>query len=179
LGYTLQLPEEDRFLMVEDEIRGRIATLLGGRSAEEVIFGKVSTGASDDIQKVTDLAERFIALYGMSDQLGPIAFEKNQQQFLEGFTNPRRPVSPKIAEQIDQEVKEIVDRAHHIALAILDKNRDLLEETAQALLEKETLEGQELRERLNRVRAPVEMDEWLRTGSLPYKRLLMQDAIES
>ncbi len=179
LGYTLQLPEEDRFLMVEDEIRGRIATLLGGRSAEEVIFGKVSTGASDDIQKVTDLAERFITLYGMSDQLGPIAFEKNQQQFLEGFTNPRRPVSPKIAEQIDQEVKEIVDRAHHIALAILDKNRGLLEETAQALLEKETLEGQELRERLNRVRAPVEMDEWLRTGSLPYKRLLMQDAIES
>lgn len=179
LGYTLQLPEEDRFLMVEDEIRGRIATLLGGRSAEEVIFGKVSTGASDDIQKVTDLAERFITLYGMSDQLGPIAFEKNQQQFLEGFTNPRRPVSPKIAEQIDQEVKEIVDRAHHIALAILDKNRGLLEETAQALLEKETLEGQELRERLNRVRAPVEMDEWLRTGTLPYKRLLMQDAIDS
>jgi len=66
LGYTLQLPEEDRFLMIEDEIRGRIATLLGGRAAEELIFGKVSTGASDDIQKATDLAERYVTLYGVS-----------------------------------------------------------------------------------------------------------------
>jgi cell division protease FtsH len=121
LGYTLQLPEEDRFLMVEDEIRGRIATLLGGRSAEEIIFGKVSTGASDDIQKATDLAERSVTLYGMSNHLGPIAFEKIQQQFLEGMTNPRRPVSPKLTEAIDQEVKRIVDRAHEIALGILNR----------------------------------------------------------
>lgn len=69
LGYTLQLPEEDRFLMLEDEIRGRIATLLGGRAAEELTFKKVSTGASDDIQKATDLAERYVTLYGMSDRL--------------------------------------------------------------------------------------------------------------
>jgi cell division protease FtsH len=166
LGYTLQLPEEDRFLMLEDEIRGRIVTLLGGRSAEELVFGRVSTGASDDIQKATDLAERFVTLYGMSDKLGPIAFEKVQQQFLEGLTNPRRAVSPKIAEEIDREVKEIVEGAHRIALAILDKNRDLLEETAQALLEKEILEGEELKERLKRVQKTPEMDEWLLTGQL-------------
>ncbi|AFY75843.1 MAG: ATP-dependent zinc metalloprotease FtsH [Hydrococcus sp. C42_A2020_068] len=166
LGYTLQLPEEDRFLMLEDEIRGRIVTLLGGRSAEELVFGRVSTGASDDIQKATDLAERFVTLYGMSDKLGPIAFEKAQQQFLEGLTNPRRAVSPKIAEEIDREVKEIVEGAHRIALAILDKNRDLLEETAQALLEKEILEGEELKERLKRVQKTPEMDEWLLTGQL-------------
>lgn len=92
LGYTIQMPEEDRFLMVEDEIRGRIATLLGGRSAEEIIFGKVSTGASDDIQKATDLAERYVTLYGMSDKLGPVAFDKIQQQFLEGYSNPRRSI---------------------------------------------------------------------------------------
>lgn len=121
LGYTLQLPEEDRFLMIEDEIRGRIITLLGGRSAEESIFGKVSTGASDDIQKATDLAERFVTLYGMSHKLGPIAFEKIQQQFLEGLTNPRRAVSPKISEEIDLEVKEIIEGAHQIALNILQK----------------------------------------------------------
>jgi cell division protease FtsH len=177
LGYTIQMPEEDRFLMVEDEIRGRIATLLGGRSAEEVIFGKVSTGASDDIQKATDLAERAITLYGMSDELGPVAFEKSQQQFLDGYSNPRRPISPKVAEEIDQQVKESIDRAHHIALAILDNNRDLLEETAQKLLQKEVLEGSQLLEQLQKVKAPVELDEWLLTGKIPANIELKQVAL--
>ena len=173
LGYTLQLPEEDRFLVTEGEIRGRIAALLGGRAAEELMLGQVSTGASDDIQKATDLAERFVTLYGMSDELGPIAFEKTQQQFLEGLTNPRRQVSAKVAEAIDREVKALVDRAHQIALTILSKNQALLEETAQVLLEKEILEGQELRSRLHRVQTPVEVDEWLRTGRLPQAAVLM------
>jgi cell division protease FtsH len=164
LGYTLQLPEEDRFLMLESELRGRITTLLGGRSAEELIFGEVSTGASDDIQKATDLAERFVTLYGMSDKLGPISFEKSQQQFLEGWSNPRRAVSPKVTEEIDREVKEIVDGAHQMALNILEQNRDLLEETAQALLDKEVLEGEQLQGRLNRAQAPAQMNEWLRKG---------------
>ncbi|MBD1926505.1 ATP-dependent metallopeptidase FtsH/Yme1/Tma family protein [Trichocoleus sp. FACHB-90] len=177
LGYTLQMPEEDRFLMVEDEIRGRIATLLGGRSSEEIIFGKVSTGASDDIQKATDLAERAVTLYGMSDELGPVAFEKTQQQFIEGYSNPRRAISPKVAEEIDREVKETIDAAHHIALAILDKNRDLLEETAQTLLQKEVLEGSALREQLKLAKVPAEMDEWLRTGKLPEGTQLMQTVI--
>ncbi len=174
LGYTLQLPEEDRFLMAEDEIRGRIATLLGGRSAEELIFNKMSTGASDDIQKATDLAERAITLYGMSNELGPIAFEKQQMQFLEGYSSPRRPVSPKVAEAIDREVKETVDHAHHIALAILDKNRELLEETAQKLLNQEVLEGEALREKLNRALPPAEMEQWLLKGTLPEHTPLMQ-----
>ena len=177
LGYTIQMPEEDRFLMIEDEIRGRIATLLAGRSAEEIVFGKVSTGASDDIQKATDLAERAITLYGMSDQLGPIAFEKSQQQFLDGYTNPRRAVSPKVAEDIDQQVKETIDAAHHIALAILDQNRELLEETAQILLQKEILEGSELRDRLKQAKAPDEMSDWLLTGKLPQDTQLMQLAM--
>ena len=178
LGYTLQLPEEDRFLMAEDEIRGRIATLLGGRSAEELIFNNiVSTGASDDIQKATDLAERTITLYGMSDYLGPVAFEKPQQQFLEGYSSPRRAVSPKVTEEIDREVKEIVDRAHHVALAILDQNRDLLEETAQALLNKEVLEGEALRAQLNRAAIPAELDTWLLTGKLPEDTQLMQTTL--
>jgi cell division protease FtsH len=174
LGYTIQMPEEDRFLMVEDEIRGRIATLLGGRSAEEVVFGKVSTGASDDIQKATDLAERAITIYGMSDKLGPVAFEKIQQQFIEGYGNPRRAISPQVAEEIDREVKEIVDNAHHIALSILQHNRTLLEETAQELLEQEILEGASLRERLQQAAAPEELNEWLRTGKLSEDRPLLQ-----
>ncbi|MBD1880539.1 ATP-dependent zinc metalloprotease FtsH [Coleofasciculus sp. FACHB-T130] len=177
LGYTLQMPEEDRFLMVEDEIRGRIATLLGGRSSEELIFGKVSTGASDDIQKATDLAERAITLYGMSDELGPVAFEKPQQQFMEGYSNPRRSVSPVVAEQIDRQVKETIDAAHHMALEILDKNRDLLEDLAQMLLQKEVLEGAELREQLKSANIPSEMDEWLRSGKLPDGIQLKQAAL--
>ncbi|HEY9663219.1 MAG TPA: ATP-dependent zinc metalloprotease FtsH, partial [Allocoleopsis sp.] len=166
LGYTLQLPEEDRFLMIENELRGRIAILLGGRSAEELIFDQVSTGASDDIQKATDLAERLVTLYGMSETLGPIAFEKTQQQFLDTMVSPRRAVSPKVAEAIDQEVKTTIDGAHHMALAILRLNRELLEETAQALLERETLEGNSLKERLRQVQAPPTLEKWLRTGKL-------------
>lgn len=177
LGYTLQMPEEDRFLMVEDEIRGRIATLLGGRSAEEIIFGKASTGASDDIQKATDLAERAVTLYGMSDKLGPVAFEKSQQQFLDGYSNPRRPISPKVAEEIDEEVKETIDRAHHIALAILEQNQDLLQETAQTLLQQEVLEGSQLHEQLNKATAPAELDQWLLTGKIPENIQLRQMAL--
>jgi cell division protease FtsH len=164
LGYTLQLPEEDRFLVTEDEIRGRIATLLGGRSAEELILGKVSTGASDDIQKATDLAERFVTLYGMSAKLGPIAYEKMQQQFLEGLTNPRRAVSAEVAIEIDREVKQLIDSAHAIAREILTQNRSLLEETAQMLLAKEVLEGQALRSQLTQVQAPEAIERWLNQG---------------
>lgn len=177
LGYTLQLPEEDRFLMAEDEIRGRIATLLGGRSAEEVIFGKVSTGASDDIQKATDLAERTVTLYGMSDELGPVAFEKMQQQFIEGYGPSRRQISAKVTEEIDREVKEIVDNAHHIALAILKENRDLLEELSQTLLNREVLEGEALRQELNRVQAPAELESWLRSGKLPQDTVKLQTVL--
>ena len=174
LGYTIQMPEEDRFLMIEDEIRGRIAILLGGRSAEEIIFGKVSTGAADDIQKATDLAERAVTIYGMSDKLGPVAFEKVQQQFIEGYGNPRRAISPQVAEEIDHEVKQIVDHAHHIALTILQFNRNLLEEIAQELLQKEILEGGYLRERITQAQAPEELTEWLRTGKLDSDKPLMQ-----
>jgi cell division protease FtsH len=164
LGYTLQLPEEDRFLMVEDEIRGRIATLLGGRSAEEIIMGKVSTGASDDIQKATDLADRFVTVYGMSQELGPIAFDRTQPQILEGMSNTRRPVSSKVSEAIDAEVNQIVDGAHQMALLILSRNHELLEELAQLLLKRETLEGKNLRDRLQQVQAPPELEKWLTTG---------------
>jgi len=174
LGYTIQMPEEDRFLMIEDEIRGRIATLLGGRSAEEIIFGKVSTGASDDIQKATELAERAVTLYGMSDKLGPIAFEKMQQQFIEGYGNPRRSVSMEVAKQIDSEVKHFVENAHHIALSILHKNRELLQEIAGELLQKEIIEGEKLRERLQKAIAPEELGEWLRSGKLSDDVILMQ-----
>lgn len=167
LGYTLQLPEEDRFLVAEDELRGQIATMLGGRTAEEVIFGKVSTGASDDIQKLTDLAERCVTLYGMSRRLGPIAFEKPNQQFLPGMGSPRRSVSPQVTEAIDEEVKRTVEGAHRIATLILQENRDVLETVATELLEHESLEADTLREHLSRVKRPDDLDRWLGAGDVP------------
>ncbi|MCG8364182.1 MAG: ATP-dependent zinc metalloprotease FtsH, partial [Pseudanabaenales cyanobacterium] len=118
LGYTLQVPTEDRFLLNEAELRGQITTLLGGRAAEEVIFGSITTGASNDLQRATDLAERMVTTYGMSKVLGPLAYEQGQQNMFlgNGMANPRRSVSDQTAEAIDKEIKEIVETAHQQAL---------------------------------------------------------------
>jgi cell division protease FtsH len=159
LGYTLQLPTEDRFLMSEAELRGQIATLLGGRSAEEIVFGSITTGAANDLQRATDLAERMVTTYGMSKILGPLAYEKGQQNNFLGdgaMMNPRRMVSDDTAKAIDEEVKDIVETAHQQALDILKTNRDLLENIAQQILEKEVIEGGELQNLLNEVRLPAE-----------------------
>jgi cell division protease FtsH len=154
LGYTLQLPTEDRFLLDQAELQGQIATLLGGRSAEEIIFGSITTGASNDLQRATDLAERMVMTYGMSKVLGPLAYEKQQATFLaDGMPNPRRVVSEQTAEAIDKEVKDIVESAHQQALAILNHNRSLLETIAQRLLEVEVIEGAELHDLLAKVEA--------------------------
>ncbi len=158
LGYTLQLPTEDRFLRDEEEIRGQIATFLGGRAAEEIVFGNITTGASGDLQKATDFAEQMVTTYGMSKVLGPLAYERRGQGgFLsnEGV-NPRRLVSEKTAEAIDNEVKEIVEKAHQQALDILNHNRYLLENISQQILEKEVIEGEDLHEFLKEVRSPWE-----------------------
>ncbi|MEO0458259.1 MAG: ATP-dependent zinc metalloprotease FtsH4 [Cyanobacteria bacterium P01_A01_bin.114] len=156
LGYTLQLPTEDRFLRSEEELKGQIATLLGGRSAEEVVFGSITTGASNDLQRATDVAEQMVTTYGMSDVLGPLAYERGQQNmFLDsGMPNPRRAVSEETAKAIDAEVKDIVETAHQQALDILRANRDLLEDIAQRLLEDEVIEGGPLSEMLARVSRP-------------------------
>ncbi|KKD37432.1 MAG: ATP-dependent zinc metalloprotease FtsH [Limnoraphis robusta] len=152
LGYTLKLPTEDRFLMDETEFREQIATLLGGRAAEEIVFQRVTNGASDDLQRATDLAERMVTTYGMSQVLGPLAYGKGgKANFLGNESNSRRNMSEKTAEAIDLEVKEIVDAAHHLALDILKKNRALLDEIANQLLATEVVEGEELQAWLDRV----------------------------
>lgn len=157
LGYTLQLPTEDRFLMDEAELRGQIATLLGGRSAEEVVFGSITTGASNDLQRATDLAERMVTTYGMSKVLGPLAYQQGQQaQFLaDGAPNPRRVMSEETAQAIDREVKDIVETAHQHALHIIKLNQDLLETIATQLLETEVVEGDKLQHLLNQVKTAV------------------------
>ncbi len=155
LGYTLQMPTEDRFLLSDEEMRAEIATLLGGRSAEEIIFGSITTGAANDLQRATDLAERMVTTYGMSKVLGPLAYEKGQQNSFLGdnmMMNPRRYVSDDTAKAIDEEVKEIVESAHQTALAILTQNKDLMESIAQKILQTEVIEGDELQNLLNQVK---------------------------
>ncbi len=145
LGYTLQLPTEERFLNSKEELQGQIATLLGGRSAEEIIFGKVTTGASNDLQRATDIAEQMVGTYGMSDILGPLAYDKQGGgQFLGGNNNPRRELSDATAQAIDKEVRSLVDDAHEKALNILKNNLSLLEDISQKILEKEVIEGDDL-----------------------------------
>ena len=149
LGYTLQLPTEERFLNSKEELQGQIATLLGGRSAEEIVFGKITTGAANDLQRATDLAEQMVGTYGMSDTLGPLAYDKQGGgRFLGGGNNPRRSASDATAQAIDKEVRGLVDQAHDDALAILRENMALLETIAQKILEKEVIEGDDLKQML-------------------------------
>ncbi|MGD2183467.1 ATP-dependent zinc metalloprotease FtsH4 [Lusitaniella coriacea] len=155
LGYTLQLPTEDRFLLSESELRGQIATLLGGRAAEELIFNSITTGASNDLQRATDMAEQMVTTYGMSKILGPLAYQKGQQNnFLGDGMNPRRMVSDDTAKAIDEEVKDIVETAHQQALAILKDNENLLEEIAQKILDVEVIEGELLQNLLGQAKSP-------------------------
>merc|ERR1711967_40480 len=146
LGYTLQLPTEERFLNSKEELKGQIATLLGGRSAEEVVFGKITTGASNDLQRATDIAEQMVGTFGMSDILGPLAYDKQGGgQFLGGGNNPRRSVSDATAQAIDKEVRDLVDDAHETALNILRNNLPLLESISQKILQEEVIEGEDLK----------------------------------
>jgi cell division protease FtsH len=159
LGYTLQVPTEDRFLLNEAELRGQIATLLGGRAAEEIVFGSITTGASNDLQRATDLAERMVTTYGMSQVLGPLAYEQGQQNtFLgNGMGSPRRSVSEETAKAIDQEIKEIVETAHQQALDILQRNRKLLETIAEQLLKTEVIEGDKLQALLSEAQSNLQL----------------------
>jgi len=157
LGYTLQLPTEDRFLRNEAELKGQIATLLGGRSAEEIVFGSITTGAANDLQRATDLAEQMVTTYGMSKILGPLAYDRgNQNNFLDNgmMQNPRRAVSAETAKEIDSEVKGLVEEGHQRALDILKMNRELMETITVQLLEAEVIEGDMLKNWLAQVQVP-------------------------
>tara|TARA_B100000212_G_scaffold211462_1_gene159842 strand:- start:13239 stop:15101 length:1863 start_codon:yes stop_codon:yes gene_type:complete len=156
LGYTLQLPTEERFLNSKEELQGQIATLLGGRSAEEIVFGKITTGASNDLQRATDIAEQMVGTFGMSDILGPLAYDKQGGgQFLGNGNNPRRAVSDATAQAIDKEVRDLVDHAHEMALKILRNNLPLLESISQKILQEEVIEGEDLKSLLAETKMPA------------------------
>ena len=146
LGYTLQLPTEDRYLMTKSELLNRLAVLLGGRVAEEIVLGEISTGAHNDLQRATDIATSMVKEYGMSERLGYVTFEKEKKPFfIPSSLVSSREYSEDTAKQIDEEVKKIVDEAHHKVKEILTATRDKLEELARLLLEKEVVEEGDLK----------------------------------
>jgi len=147
LGYTLQLPTEDRYLLTRSELLDRLAILLGGRAAEALMFGEVSTGAQNDLQRAADIARRMVKEYGMSARLGAVAYEPERRPlFLPGGDglSGAKPYSEETAREIDEEVKRIVDETEGRVREILTKRGPDLKAVSQRLLEKEVLEGDEL-----------------------------------
>jgi len=142
LGYTMQMPEEEKFLNTAEELRTELRTLLGGRAAEQVVFGVQTTGASNDIQRATGLARAMVTQYGMSEKLGLMSTASVSNQYLDG--QAYMDCSQTTAYEVDQEVKAILDRAYADAKKILTDNRSLLDEISEYLLVKETITGDEL-----------------------------------
>ncbi|HKC42454.1 MAG TPA: ATP-dependent zinc metalloprotease FtsH, partial [Burkholderiales bacterium] len=147
LGYTIQRPTEDRFLMTTGELENKMAVLLGGRAAEHLVFEEISTGAADDLQKVTNIARSMVTRFGMVESIGQVAYESEQNQFLAvpGGAVRAREFSEATAREIDAAVKGLVDRAFAKAVRILTDKRAILERGAQLLLQKETLEEEDLK----------------------------------
>jgi cell division protease FtsH len=155
LGYTLQRPTEDRYLAARSELENRLAVLFGGRAAEVLVMGELSTGAADDLAKASDLALDMVTRFGMAAEVGQVAFERPRSPFLDsaGQLHAERPHSEDTARAIDQAVRRLIDEAFKRATEILTLRRALLEEGAQHLLSKETLTEEELRPLAERARA--------------------------
>jgi cell division protease FtsH len=150
LGYTMQLPLEDRYLMQRSDLLSQLAVLLGGRTAEEIALGEISTGAHNDLQRATDIARAMVTEFGMSDELGAINYDGNKRaRFLDIPMPQERGLYAEVtAEKIDAEIRRIVTDAHQKAREILTANRDNLERVTRRLLEVEVMEGEELRQLL-------------------------------
>ncbi|MGY4307596.1 cell division protease FtsH [Bradyrhizobium sp. USDA 4369] len=144
LGYTIQRPTEDRFLMTREELENKMAVLLGGRAAELVVYGHLSTGAADDLRRVTDIARSMVTRYGMSEQLGSVAYERDNQSFLAPGTSRSADYGEAAGDAIDAEVRAIVTSALERTRKLLQDKRDVLERAARRLLVKETLDESEL-----------------------------------
>jgi len=144
LGYTMSLPSEDRYLHSKSEFEDKLAGMLGGHVAEEIVFGDTTTGASNDIEKATGLARAMVTQYGMSENLGPLTFgKKDEMIFLGREISEQRNYSDEVAAKIDAEVREIIDRAYLRAKEALTSQREVLDRLAALLIEKETIESEE------------------------------------
>ena len=166
LGYTMQLPLEDRYLMQRQDLLNQLAVLLGGRTAEEIALGEISTGAQNDLLRATDIARAMVTEWGMSEALGAVNYDGHKRgKFLEMQLGPERGAyAEDTAKLIDSEVKRIMTDAHDTARRILSKRGDMLEAVTRRLLEKEVMEGDELRSIMN-IPPPPAAD--LLAGSTP------------
>ena len=153
LGYTMQVEENDKVLMTKREIENKIATLTGGRAAEEIAFGEITTGASNDIEQATRLARAMITRYGMSEEFDMVAMETVTNQYLGGDTSIS--CSAETQKDIDKKVVEIIKAQHEKARKLLRDNRARLDELASYLYEKETITGTEFMEILEGKKAPA------------------------
>jgi cell division protease FtsH len=155
LGYTQQQPTEDRYLMTRSELLDRLAVLLGGRVAEELVFGEISTGAQNDLQRATDIARSMVTEYGMSDQLGLVTYERPRQpMFLPESFAPGKNYSEAKGAQIDEEVARFIEEAHQRVHKILSQRRTVLDDLAHLLSQKESVQGDELRMMLSKSTSP-------------------------
>ncbi len=159
LGYTMQVPTEDRFLMHRTELLNKIATLLGGRAAEQIIFNDISTGAHNDLARATDIARSMVKEYGMSEAVGQVYFSRQKQnRFLNIGPEGAEEYSEATAELIDNEVRQIIQGQFDVALGIIEKNKAVLDKGAKILLEKEKIEGDEIKALLVDAKAGTDQD---------------------
>lgn len=145
LGYTMQLPTEDRFLMSKTELLEKIDVLLGGRAAERIVFDEITTGAQNDLQRATDIARSMVAMYGMNEKLGQVTYLQQANQFLQQGLFQQKEFSEQTAQLIDEEVRTIIDERMVGVEKTLVEHRELLEKIAQTLLEKEALDDEEFK----------------------------------
>lgn len=146
LGYTLQMPEEDKFLLGEEELRSRMAVMLGGRAAELLVFQEATTGASNDLERVTELARRMVTEFGMSSRLGPVRYAAAGGTYLGGGVTSRTDLSPETVETIDGEIRALVTSAQDRVLAVLREHRGVLDAVAEELMRQEVITGDRIRE---------------------------------
>jgi cell division protease FtsH len=171
LGYTLTLPEEDRFMMTREELADELAMLLGGRVAEELIVGDITTGAANDIERATKVARQMVTEYGMSDIIGPLTLGQKQHEVFLGRDFQAQPdYSDQVAFEIDNEVRRLIDEAHDEALEILQDQRGKLDELANLLIERETLERDEVEAFLRTVPKRPQRDLNVRGAGLAVSR---------
>jgi len=150
LGWTLALPEEDKYLVSRDELRDQIAGIMGGRVAEEIVFGDITSGAENDIQRATQLARRMVTQWGMSDKLGTVTMgHKEELVFLGRDLGEQRNYSEEIAALIDEEIRSIVDHGYQTAKSVLTKQRSKMDAVVERLKIVETIDGKELDRILN------------------------------
>ena len=171
LGYTLTLPEEDKFLMTREELADELGMLLGGRVAEELIVGDITTGAANDIERATKVARQMVTEYGMSDIIGPLTLGQKQHEVFLGRDFQAQPdYSDQVAFEIDNEVRRLIDEAHDEALEILQEHREQLDKLAQMLIERETLERDEVERFLSDLPKRPQRDLTVRGAGLAVSR---------